>query len=229
MTVEIWSDVVCPFCYIGKKSFEEALSKIENSGNISVAWKSYQLNPDMGNSPVPTLDYLAQSKGMHKDDVREMFSRIVRMGKEKGIDFRFDKSISVNTRAAHLLIQAAKEKGVANQVEEAFFKAHFEGGKNVADPEVIRETGLSSGMTLEEIEDSQTNPKYASSFEKDIYDARQIGVRGVPFFVINNKYGISGAQPVEIFEQTLRKALAEDKPLTIVTEGDACDMDGNCD
>lgn len=230
MLIEIWSDVVCPFCYLGKKNLELALENLPEKDKIEIEWKSYQLNPDLGTTPMNTMEYLSETKGMHKDDVKEMFHRITTSGKEKGIVYNFDKSITVNTKSAHLLIQKAKEKGLADAAEEAFFKAHFTDGENVADRDFLEKIGLEIGLTSEEISDSQTNSKYEDAFRKDLYDATQIGVRGVPFFVINNKYGISGAQPPEVFENAINKALSEIRPSIIMeADGTSCDVDGNCD
>lgn len=229
MTVEIWSDVMCPFCYLGKKNFEEALEQIEDSEKVKVEWKSFQLNPNLTNEGMSTLDYLSQNRGMSVEQVKGSFNHLVSAGKEKGIVFDFDKAIIVNTAKAHRLIQLAKEKGLGDEAEEAFFKVYFTDGMNVSDSKVLEEVGLSVGLTKDEVDLAQTDVKYQSGFERDLYEASQIGVKGVPFFVFDRKYAVSGAQPVEVFKQTLEKSLHEWKPAVLeVNEGDTCDIDGNC-
>lgn len=229
MNIEIWSDVMCPFCYLGKKNLEEALKLTNKGEDVNIEWKSFQLNPNLGDDPISTYDYLAQMRGLNVNEIKGSFANIVASGKEKGIDFNFDTALVVNTAAAHRFIQLAKEKGKGDEAEEALFKAQFSDGKNVSSPEVLNEVGLSLGLSTEEIADAQINPKYQSSFEKDVYESRQIGVRGVPFFVFDRKYALSGAQPVELFAETLEKSFNEWKLSKLeVIEGDACDIDGNC-
>jgi predicted DsbA family dithiol-disulfide isomerase len=227
MTIEIWSDVMCPFCYLGKKNLEEAINLSNRGEDVNIEWKSFQLNPNLGNTAISTYDYLAQMRGLNVDEIKGSFSNIEASGKEKGIDFNFETALVVNTAAAHRFIQLAKEKGKGNEAEEALFKAQFSDGRNVSSPEVLEEIGLSLGFTSAEIDSAQTEAKYQSGFEKDLYEAQQIGVRGVPFFVFDRKYAVSGAQPVELFVQTLEKSLNEQK-LQIVSEGDVCDSNGNC-
>lgn len=226
MTVEIWSDVMCPFCYLGKRNFETALKQWPGTEKVETEWKSFQLNPALGTEGMSTLAYLSQMRGMQEEQVRASFEGIRLAGAEKGLVFNFDKAVLVNTAAAHRLIQLAKEKGKGDEAEELLFKAHFTDGRNVADPGVLTEIGGELGLSAAEIESAQTDPRYQEGLDKDLYEARQIGVRGVPFFVFDRKYAVSGAQPVEVFLQTLEKVKAEAESES--PEGNSCTTDGNC-
>lgn len=224
MTVEIWSDVMCPFCYLGKRNFEAAVKQFTGKEKVEIEWKSFQLNPALGTEGMSTLEYLSQMRGMQEEQVRASFEGIRLAGAEKGLIFNFDKTVVTNTAAAHRLIQLAKEKGKGDEAEELLFKAHFTDGLNVSDPQVLAATGRELGLSAAETESAQADPRYQEGLDKDLYEARQIGVRGVPFFVFDRKYAVSGAQPAEAFLQTLERLEAE----TESPEGNSCTVDGNC-
>lgn len=224
MTVEIWSDVMCPFCYLGKRNFEAAIEQFTGKEKVEVEWKSFQLNPALGTEGMSTLAYLSQMRGMQEEQVRASFEGIRLAGAEKGLTFHFDKTVVTNTAAAHRLIQLAKAKGKGDEAEELLFKAHFTDGLNVSDPQVLAGVGKELGLSAAEVESAQEDPRYQEGLDKDLYEARQIGVRGVPFFVFDRKYAVSGAQPVEVFLQTLERSEAESES----PEGNSCTVDGNC-
>jgi predicted DsbA family dithiol-disulfide isomerase len=202
MKIEIWSDVMCPFCYLGKKHLEEALRIW--GGEAEVEWKSYQLNPSLGTDPVSTITYLREAKGMSPEALAGSFSSLQSAGAEKGIRLDFENAKIVNTLAAHRFLQLAKEEGKGDAAEELLFEAHFSKGENVADPEVLK--GIADRLGIEDAERAQREPRYVQAVQTDVLEAQAIGVRGVPFFVIDNKYGISGAQPVDVFVNTFKKA-----------------------
>lgn len=228
MTVEIWSDVMCPFCYLGKRNFEAAVKQFSGEDQVKTEWKSFQLNPALGTEGMSTLAYLSEMRGMQEAQVRASFEGIRSAGEEKGIVFNFDRAVIVNTAAAHRLIQLAKEKGKGDEAEELLFKAHFTDGKNVSDPEVLQEIGEELGLSAAEAESAQTDPRYGQGLDRDLYEARQIGVRGVPFFVFDGKYAVSGAQPSEVFLQTLDRVMKEERAAGEPPEGESCDTDGKC-
>lgn len=210
MKVEIWSDVMCPFCYIGKRRFEKALENFSHKANIEVIWKSFQLNPAMKTEPGKNINqYLAEVKGWSLSQAREMNERVTAMAKEVGLDYDFDKAVVANSFDAHRLVQLAKANGKADAMEEALFNAYFTQGKNIADPATL--TALASGIGLNEEEIARviTSRDYAEQVEEDIYEARQIGVSGVPYFVLNDRYAVSGAQATETFAGALDKAYGE--------------------
>ena|SRR5690606_6660625 len=235
MKIEIWSDVMCPFCYIGKRHFEEALSKFSDKEHIDIEWKSFQLDPTMPNVTEESQeDYLVKRKGMSRDQVQGMLQNVTAMAKEAGLDFNFDQSIMVNSQKAHQLIQFAKSKGLGNEIEERLFKAYFTEGKNVADEITLTELGIEIGLDENELQVAFNDDKYLYQMKQDIQEAQNIGVRGVPFFVFDRKYGVSGAQPTEAFLETLNKSFGEwreKNPKTIldISKGQSCDINGNCD
>ncbi len=206
MIIEIWSDIMCPFCYIGKRHLEMALEKVPNNENISIEWKSFQLDPELPHMPgVSVIDYLAQSKGISKTQSEALHDRVVDMAKNAGLTYRFDKAIVANSFDAHRIIQLAKEKGKGDEAEELFFKGYFTEGLDMQNQEDLWKLGKQLGINQEEIQKALTDDQYADKVKADIAEAQELGIRGVPFFVIDRKYGISGAQPVEVFVQALEQ------------------------
>jgi len=210
MKIEIWSDVMCPFCYIGKRKFEAALEQFENKANVIVVWKSFQLNPAMKTDPSKNItSYLAEIKGWSLEQAKEMNTHVTNMAKEVGLHYDFDKAIVANSFDAHRLIQLAKKHGKGDEAEEQLFKAYFTEGKNTDDHSTLIEIGISIGLNEIEVKQVLASDQFSDDVRKDIIEAQQIGVRGVPFFVVDRKYGVSGAQPTEVFLETLTKAWAE--------------------
>ena len=210
MTVDIWSDVRCPFCYIGKHKFEAALEEFPNKEDVVVNWHSFQLDPNLKTQPeLSTLDYFVQVKNVSEEQAREMFSNVQNMAAESGLEIDSNSSVLANSYRAHLLIQLAIEKGMANELEEALFKAHFSEAKNIDDEETLVEIAVSAGLEEQDAKAALTSEEYGYAVKQDEMQAQQIGVRGVPFFVFNNKYAVSGAQATETFLEVLEKAWQE--------------------
>ncbi len=236
MKVEVWSDIMCPFCYIGKHNYETALKQFSESGDIELEWKSFQLDPDMPkDSPYQNIyHYLSDRKGISPSQAKAMTANVSQVGKQAGVELNFEQSIVANSFDAHRLIHLAQTKNLGSQLKEALFHAHFTGGKDVSDPKVLIMLGKEVGLEEAAIEALLNSDQYAYGVAQDIQEARNIGVRGVPFFVFNRKYAISGAQPPAAFLQTLEKSFAEwrvDHPKTLldVKEGPSCTPDGKCD
>ncbi|MBD1426968.1 DsbA family oxidoreductase [Sphingobacterium arenae] len=235
MKIEIWSDVMCPFCYIGKRNFETALAQFPDKEHIEVVWKSFQLDPTIPEVANETQEeYLVKRKGMSVEQVKGMLENVTQSAKQVGLDYHLDRSVVVNSQKAHQLIQFAKTKGLGDEVEERLFKAFFTEGKSIADIETLTQLGKEIGLDETELQTAFTDDKYAYLVKQDIQEARQIGVRGVPFFVIDRKYAISGAQPAEAFLQNLEKAFPEWRKLNPesqfeITEGQSCTTDGKCE
>jgi predicted DsbA family dithiol-disulfide isomerase len=207
MKIEIWSDVMCPFCYIGKRRFENALAQFENKDEVEIVWRSFQLNPALKTDPSKnTIEHLAESKGWDMEYTRKTTDYVVNMAKELGLNYDFEKAIVANSFKAHRLLHLAKQNQVQNECEEKLFEAYFIHGKNIDDNDVLLELGLSLGIHSDAILDMLSSDAFAADVEADIYQAQQIGVQGVPFFVIDNKYAISGAQQSETFLAALYKA-----------------------
>lgn len=206
--IEIWSDVMCPFCYIGKRKFETALEKFENKNKVKVVWKSYLLDPALVSDSSKSIhQHLANSKGWTLDYAKEMSDYVSAMAKEEGLDYHMDRVKVANTFDAHRLIQMAKQKNKGDEMEEALFRAYFTEGKNLADPEVLKAIALGVGIKTEETEAMLKSKAFAKEVLEDLKAAEDIGVSGVPFFVFNRKFAVSGAQPSETFLNSLKKAL----------------------
>lgn len=210
MKIEIWSDVMCPFCYIGKRHFEKALENFPGKENVEVTWKSFQLSPDAERTPGKDIhDYLAERKGQSRAWAKEMNDNVTAMAARAGLKYDFDRAIVANSFDAHRFSHLAKKYGKQNEAEEKLFAAYFTEGKDMSDAETLIEMGKSIGLDENEIRDMLNSEQYAADVEHDIEEAEQFGIRGVPFFVIDRKYAVSGAQPVEVFLQALEKAAAE--------------------
>lgn len=231
MKIEIWSDVMCPFCYIGKRRFEAALSQLNNDhqDKIEIIWKSFQLDPDMKTDSSQTINaYLAERKGWTMDYAKQVNAHVTAMAKEVGLTYDFEKAIVANSFNAHRVSHLAKKFGLSDAMEEVLFKAYFTEGKNIDDKATLIELATSIGLKKEAVEIALFTDQYAEDVVKDMQEAQQIGVRGVPFFVIDRKYAVSGAQPVEVFLETLQKANAESKLNVNHQNGNSCSIDGNC-
>ena len=236
MKVEVWSDIMCPFCYIGKHHYEAALQQFGESENIELEWKSFQLDPDI---PKDTqyeniYQYLADRKGISREQAKQMTAGVAQAGKPEGVELNFEQSVVANSFDAHRLIHLAQQQNLGNPFKEALFHAHFAEGKDISDHATLVVLGEEVGLEGTAIEAVLNSDQYAYEVSQDAQEARNIGVRGVPFFVFNRKYAISGAQPPEAFLQTLEKSFAEwrvenPKVQLDVQEGPSCSPDGKCD
>lgn len=210
MKVEIWSDIMCPFCYIGKRKFENALAQFEHKGEVEVVWKSFQLNPDMETNPRKNvIEYLAEIKGWTIAQSEQMHERVTKMASEVGLAYHFEKAVIANSLDAHRLIQFAKTKGKGDEAEERLFKAYFTEGKNTSDQQVLTNLAAEIGLNVSEVKKLYLDTDYTAEVKKDIKEAEQLGVTGVPFFVFDRKHAVSGAQPSEVFLEVLNKAFAK--------------------
>ncbi|EHQ30568.1 DsbA family oxidoreductase [Mucilaginibacter paludis] len=227
LKVEIWSDVMCPFCYIGKRRFENALQEFEHKDEVEIIWKSYQLDPSMkNNTGISLYHYLAERKGITLEQSAQMHDQMTAMASELGIVYNFDKAVIANSFDAHRLSHLAKASGLQDKLEEALFKAYFTEGKNVADYDTLLKIGTAVGLEAESVKQVLNGKQYAEEVKHDIYEANQIGVRGVPYFVLGDKYAVSGAQHSETFLGALNQTWQENQPVSI--DGPVCGPDGNC-
>jgi predicted DsbA family dithiol-disulfide isomerase len=212
MKIEIWSDIACPFCYIGKRKLEKAIQKLPDSSSIQIEWKSFQLNPDLQtNENQNTLTYLSQTKGWTLDQTIQMTEQVAAMGKEEGLNFDFEHTLVANTKQAHRLLHFAKEKGKQDALKEGLFQAYFEEGKNIDQKEILLDCAEAVGLARAEAKQVLDSASFDAAIDQDVYESRLIGVQGVPFFVFDRKFGISGAQPDEVFDRTLQQAFQEIK------------------
>lgn len=210
MDVDIWSDVMCPFCYIGKRNFEHALSQFTHKDQVTIVWKSFQLNPDMKTEPDKTVtQHLAEVKGWSLHEARRMSDQVTAMARAVGLSYDFDKAVVANSWDAHRLIQLAKQHGLGDAAEERLFLAYFTEGRNIADYPTLLELGTDIGLDASAVQQLLNSDACADAVAQDIYEARQVGVRGVPFFVLNRQYAVSGAQQPDTFLGALNTAWAE--------------------
>jgi predicted DsbA family dithiol-disulfide isomerase len=228
MDVEIWSDVMCPFCYIGKRKFEQALDQFGHKDQVNVVWKSFQLNPDMKTEPGKNINqYLAEVKGWSLSEAQGMSDRVTAMAREVGLTYDFNKAVVANSWDAHRLIQLAKQHGLGDAAEERLFLAYFTEGRDTSDHATLLELGTEIGLASADVQQLLDSNQYAEAVSQDIYEAQQVGARGVPFFVLDRRYAVSGAQQPETFLGALETAWAEWQKANpaladLSTDGPAC-------
>ena len=217
MKVEIWSDVACPWCYIGKRRFERALASFAHRDDVEVHWRSYQLDPTLPDHHDGTeLDYLVDRKGMSRSQVSQMFEQVTAIAADEGLDYDFGSVVVANSFSAHELLHLAKAHGVGDGVKEALLSAHFEHGEDIGDRAVLVRVGTEAGLAAEDVERALDEHTHLDAVRSDVADAQRLGIRGVPFFVLDGKYGVSGAQPTELFTQALEQVWREANPLVMV-------------
>jgi predicted DsbA family dithiol-disulfide isomerase len=231
MKVEIWSDIACPFCHIGKRNFESALAQFPNSDNVEIEWKSFQLDPNAEvNQQGLQVEKLARKYGVSVDEAKKMNSRVTGMARESGLNFNLDNVKPTNTFDAHRLLHLAKKHGLQEQAEERLFEAYLSEGKHIGEAETLIQLGREIGLDAGEVSQLLNSDDYADAVKEEIRQAQRLGISGVPFFVIDNKYGISGAQPREQFLKTLDDIWSREHGLINIesTSGGVCSPDGNC-
>lgn len=207
MRVDIWSDIRCPFCYIGKHKFEDALEKFEHKDDVQVVWHSFQLDSNLKTQPeTDTIEYFTKAKGISREQALQMFGGAQKMAEEAGLVLDLENSVVANSFKSHQLLQYAKTKGLGDEIKEALFEAHFTKAQNIDDDDTLLEIAASAGLDKEETEKILSTEQFAHQVNQDEMAARQLGVQGVPFFVFNNKYGVSGAQSPEKFLEVLEKS-----------------------
>lgn len=230
MTVEIWSDVMCPFCYIGKRKFETALAQFPQKNDVNIVWKSFQLNPNLVTDPTKnTTAHLAEAKGWTLDYAKGMTNHVTELAKKVGLNYDFDKAVVANSFDAHRFSAFAKTKGLQDATEERLFAAYFTEGRNTADHATLIELGENIGLNGAEVKAMLDSDAFSDEVKHEIFKAQQLGIRGVPFFLLDKKYGVSGAQESAVFLQALTQTYKEmEKTDPSVLEGETCTIDGNC-
>ena len=212
MKIEIWSDIMCPFCYIGKRHLEKALETFSARDQVEIEWKSYQLDPTIPMSfeePVGVYEYLADRKGWSLEQSEQMHDRVVEMAATVGLEYNFDRAVVANSLFAHRVIQLAKQKGLDDVIEELFFRAYFTDGKDLASEDTLVALGQEAGLEASEIRAAIASEELAYRVSQDIQEGVNLGIRGVPFFVFDRKYGISGAEPIHVFIDTLNQTIQD--------------------
>jgi predicted DsbA family dithiol-disulfide isomerase len=212
MTVEIWSDILCPFCYIGKRRFENALAQFAHGEQVEVIWRSFQLNPGLVTNPDQTLaQSLAHQKGWTLAQATQAMNQVSEMAQTVGLYYHINEAKVANSLQAHRLLHHAKAQGLQNQIKEALFAAYFCESKNIDDQEVLLQIATSFGLDLEQTRKALNDPAIGKAVDEDIALARQFGINAVPFFVFDRQYAISGAQESATFLEALQEISAQVK------------------
>jgi predicted DsbA family dithiol-disulfide isomerase len=210
LTVEIWSDVVCPWCYIGKRRFEAALEAFAHADEVTVMWRSFELDPEAPKLAEGTAsERLAAKYGMTVERATQMHAEMTARAAAEGLDFRFDRARGGNTFDAHRLIHLAATYGHQAAAQERFMAAHFTEGEAIADPETLVRLAAEVGVDPVEARDVLQSDRFAEDVRQDEMLASSLGIQGVPFFVLDRRYGVSGAQPPEVLLQALEQAWGE--------------------
>lgn len=210
MVIEIWSDILCPFCYIGKRKFEQALEQFKHNDEIEVIWKSFLLSPNLVTDTTKSIyQQLADHKGISIDDAKRMYANVKQLAEEVDLFYNIESMVVANSYKAHRLLHLAKKHGKQNDLEELLFAANFTEGKNIDDNKTLLALGIKLDLDVAEITNLLESDQYSEEVDKDIYEAKQVGLRSVPYFAFNDKYSVTGAQNIEVFSKTLDKAFEE--------------------
>jgi predicted DsbA family dithiol-disulfide isomerase len=203
LTVEIWSDVVCPWCYVGKRRFEKALEAFEHRDDVEVVWRSFELDPTAPpEREVSSAEHLATKYGMSVEQAERSNAQMTELAASEGLEYHLDATRGGNSFDAHRLLQLAKDQGVQDAMKERLMRAYFTDGEAIGDAETLVRLALEVGVDPTPLE----HGGYADAVREDEELARRIGIQGVPYFVLDRRFGISGAQPAELLLQALEKA-----------------------
>lgn len=207
MKVEIWSDIMCPFCYIGKRKFEAALAEFEGRESVEIEWKSFQLNPGLVTDPnANAISHLAESKGKSIEWAKQASEYVTQLAAGVGLEYHFEKAVVANSFNAHRLLHLSKQAGLGTVTKERLLKAYFKLGENIDDAATLAQIGAEVGLDAEKVKAMLASDQFADDVAQDILVAQHIGVQGVPFFVFDRKFAVSGAQEPAFFLKTMRKA-----------------------
>lgn len=209
MNIEVWADVVCPWCYIGKRNLDAALELFAQRDQVNVVWRSFELDPNVApDDDRPVVDVLAEKYGMSPEEVLVSQARVASLGKAAGIDFALELTRNVNSFDAHRLVQLSAKYGLQSEMVERLFAAHFSEGKNVGDHAVLAVLAQEVGVDIDEATDVLASDAFGDDVRIHESTAQDLGIRGVPFYVVDRKYGVSGAQPPETLLDVLNEVIS---------------------
>lgn len=232
MQIEVWSDVVCPWCFVGKRRLEGALADFAHRDDVEVVYRSFELDPSAPqHGHELTSVSLTRKLGRSVEEVRAMQQQLIDLGASEGLELRLHDNVHTNTVDAHRLLHLALETGgpgLQRELAEALFAAYFTRAEDVGDHAVLTAAAVDAGLDPERVAAVLASDEYAGAVASDVAQARAYGATGVPFFVVDQKYGVSGAQPTEVFAQVLAQAWTESRPAlqTVGGDADACGPDG---
>jgi predicted DsbA family dithiol-disulfide isomerase len=230
--VEIWSDVVCPWCAVGKRRFDKALARFAHRADVEVSFHSFELDPEAPRERAGDLaEHLAAKFGMSRAQAEDKHREMTELAAADGWDFHFERARGGNTFDAHRLLHLAADRGVQDAVTERFFRGYFSDGAPIGDPDTLVRLAAEAGLDADEARAVLDSDRYADAVRADQQQARAYGITAVPFFVVDGKYGVAGAQPPEALLEVLTQAWAEAHPLQVLTPAggvaDTC-ADGSC-
>ncbi len=231
LRVDVWSDIACPWCYVGKRRLEGALAGLPQRDDVEIVWRAFELDTRAPRAADPGVSYgerLARKYGSKVADAEARIRQLTEVAAADGLDFRFDRIRPGNTFDAHRLIHLAHERGVQDAVKERFLRAYLTEGEAIGDPDTLARLAAEAGLDAAEAAQVLATDRYAREVRADEEEARQIGISGVPFFVIGGRYAVSGAQPVELLQRAIEQALREaaEPKVPAFAEGAACGPDG---
>jgi predicted DsbA family dithiol-disulfide isomerase len=233
LSIDIWSDIACPWCYVGKRHLEQALDKFPHKADVDIVWRAFELDPSaprVRDTSQSYVERLAHKYGTPPAQAQVMIDRMVETAAKDGLEFRFDRIRPGNTFDAHRLLHLAHERGVQDALKERMLRAYMTEGEAIGEPEVLIGLARDAGLDEQEARDVLATDRYGAEVRHDEGLARELGISGVPFFVLSGKLGVSGAQPADVLLRALERAWSElPKPaIETIVEGATCGPDG-CD
>ena len=210
MRIEVWSDVVCPWCYVGKRRLESALSRFPSRDEIEVVWRSFELDPEAPRRrDGSAAEHLARKYGMSEEQVASSWARLTELAAAEGVEYHLDRTQGGSSFDAHRLIHLGAEHGRQDEVKERFLRAYFTEGEAIGEPSVLRRLAIEAGLPAGDTDDVLATDRFAAEVREDEDRARLLGINGVPFFAIDERYGVSGAQSSELLFDAISTAWAE--------------------
>lgn len=237
MKIEVWTDIMCPYCYIGKLHYEKALRQFNHADEIELTWKAFQLNPNLPDKGhgYPVTEYLKNMAGFSEEKINQMFTSIEQLAVDAGVQSNLPNAIAANSNDAHRLIKLAAQRGLDSKVLALLGKAYFEEGKDYSDWELLVTLGKEAGLEEDDIRSMLHSDDYRYEIKQDIQEAHNLGFDTVPTFLMDRRQAIVGSEPVDLFLSVLNKAYDDWKSRTEkdntlnITKGKSCNADGVCE
>lgn len=237
MKIEVWTDIMCPYCYIGKIHYEKAMAQFEHADEVELVIKAFQLSPDLPGKGkgYPVVEYLTKIAGYPESSIGQMFDNLKKLADDAGVKYNLQNSVAANTLDAHRLIKLAATKGIESKVMTEISKAYFEEALDYSDIELLVKIGTEAGLEESAIREMLDSDQYKNEVSKDISEAHALKIDTVPTFMFERKRAIIGSEAVDVFLDTLRKSHSEWKQLHSgngeieITKGKACPIDGACE
>jgi predicted DsbA family dithiol-disulfide isomerase len=228
MHVEIWSDIACPWCYVGKRRFEAALARFEHRDDVQVTWRSFELDPGAPavTAPGEAVEHLARKYGVSLGRAREMEAHMTQVAAEDGLEYHFERLRLTNTFDAHRLAHLAAGHGLQDAMEERLFRAYLTDGELLSDHATLRRLTVEAGLPEDEAADALASGRFADEVRDDERTAAALGIRAVPFFVVDRALGAPGAQAPEVLLQLLEEGRRRAQPIAVMADGATCGPDG---